>query len=136
MAAIPPRDRTASTVASSSRLTQSPLGRLDQKRALTNGKPWHCADPCDIWINILNPVVIGFPHFRQSCPALTFMPNVLSFVLADEAMPGRRVCFCVLNSACRANIVFHFLSSMKETLQNISVLAVIELYAETLRRDD
>src|SRR5215204_173742 len=79
----------------------------DQKRALSDRKSGYSTNAGQVRGDLLDAVVIFLLHFGDCRPALTFLPDVLAFILANGTMGGRRDGSRVLDSASGANIVCH-----------------------------
>ena len=60
---------------------------------------------------VLTSIVIFLMHFRNGRPALTFLPDVLSLIFANETMLGRCVALPMLDSRGGADVVCHVVLS-------------------------
>src|SRR5262245_37878601 len=58
----------------------------DEKRTLSNCKTRNSTYTRQVWSDFFNTIMTFLLQFRNGCPALTVLPDVLTFILTNEAV--------------------------------------------------
>src|SRR5689334_24188467 len=83
------------------------LQGLDEKGALSNAEAWLGADADEIWFDRFDAVVMGAAKLFDGCPLLTICPDVLTRVVADWTIRGRRIAGVELDATGCTDPVLH-----------------------------